>query len=150
MDQRSHLASEPDAEAAYQTAVQAIDDSTTSWDDTISALTDLGDYRDAPRYLRIAKQCKDFAQFAIPNGVDNLYLMVESEDDYMEAYGTYDALIGTYCKYISVYTNGECSSIDCENADEARKIMQKEAQERGGLYKEYLNGSNSRFKKKLR
>lgn len=68
----------------------------------------------------------------------------------MEAYGTYDALIGTYCKYISVYTNGECSSIDCENADEARKIMQKEAQERGGLYKEYLNGSNSRFKKKLR
>lgn len=141
---------EPDAEAAYQTAVQAIDDSTTSWDDTISALTDLGDYRDAPRYLRIAKQCKDFAQFAIPNGVDNLYLMVESEDDYMEAYGTYDALIGTYCKYISVYTNGECSSIDCENADEARKIMQKEAQERGGLYKEYLNGSNSRFKKKLR
>lgn len=135
----------PDIEDIYQAAILAIDDSATSWDDVIANLSELNDYKDASRYLRVAKICRDFAKNTIPKGGESLYMMVDSESHYLVAYG-----VVNYCKTIHVFSYDEWSKdINCNDVDDARKIMQKSAKNCGGIYKEYLKDSNSRFESKL-
>lgn len=141
---------ETECESAYQEVVQSIENNTVNWSEAIDILTKLGNFKDAEKYCVIAEECKNFVKFYLPNGIDYLCVMVENKNHYMYAHGSdmytkakysQSSYLGTYCGYVSVMGG---DTIDCENYDEAKQIMQEESEKCGGLYMEFSAESMSR------